>query len=67
MAYESVILEGMTTFLEGKAKQKGLEIIALRYPDTKGGPYPAEKITNLSVIEVAIISCTGRRSVTISP
>lgn len=62
MAYESVMIEGIAEFLDGKKKSDALEHLAKRYAGASGGPYSEAQMANLAVIEVSIISCSGRRS-----
>jgi len=62
MAYESVMIEGTASFLSGQKKIRGLKLIAVRYACESGAPYSQEQIAGIAVIEVAITSCTGRRS-----
>ena len=62
MTYESVMITGEAHFLSGTEKRRGIEIIASKYAGYPGGPYPADQIANIAVIEVLITSWTGRRS-----
>jgi len=62
MAYESVMIEGVSTLLIGQRKSEALGIIASKYAGTSGGQYPEESIAHIAVIEVTIKRYSGRRS-----
>lgn len=62
MKYESVMIEGTATFLSGSKKTDALAVLETQYTKKPAGRYHEEQVKSLSVIEVTITSCTGKRS-----
>lgn len=62
MKYESVMIEGTAGFLSGSRKTHALALLETCYTKKPAGTYHEEQVNNLSVIEVTITSCTGKRS-----
>lgn len=62
MAYESVLIEGICRFLEGPEKSSALGILSEKYAGYSGGPYTERQLERIAVLEIEILSVSGRRS-----